>query len=183
MTRRESDKLLIELLAKQVDAGDGDGMSAARIAEALTTGPAFSEAESRSLWRSPIARDRLLAARERLRDQVLERWRTAGIVPEAELRAAAGEGTGATTVQGDDFTLKIFPEADPDMPWILSLQIGPRLRENWPAGLRFQLVDTGGLVWLTGRPNSKGEINDGWYDTSDTPQGRLLSHRLRLTPI
>ncbi len=183
MTRRESDKLLIELLAKQVDAGDSEAMSEARIAEALTTGPAFSDAESRLLWRSPIARNRLFAARERLRDEVLERWLKAGILPEAELRAAAVGGTGVTTVQGDDFTLKIFPEADPDMPWILSLQIGPRLQEAWPSGLRFQLIDTGGLIWLTGRPNSKGEINDGWYDKSNKPQERLLSHRLRLTPI
>ena len=83
-------------------------------------------------------------------------------------------------MQGKGFALTIFPQSDETMPWILSLQIDPELRKGLPDALKFQLADSGGMVWLTGRPNSRGEINDGWYDRTTAPKDRLLAHHLRL---
>lgn len=182
MIRSPTDELLLELLNQQVDTGEGIGLSEARIEQALTVGPGFSEQESRLLWRAPIARDNVLRVRERLRQDVLARWRASGFEPVADVKAAADGAEDVIKVRGQGFALTIFPEADETMPWILSLQIDAELQSSMPAGLRFQLVDSGGMVWLKGRPNSRGEINDGWFDTTTSPQDRLRTHHLRLTP-
>lgn len=183
MTEARTEGLLLDLLNRQVDSGEGGLLSEARIEQALTTGPALSDAESRLLWRAPLARNNLFRVRERLRQDVLERWQAAGIESVAALRAAADDADDVIKVRGDGFTLTIFPESDETMPWILSLQIDNALRTSMPAGLRFRLIDSGGKVWLTGRPNSRGEINDGWYDTKSAPKDRLLLHELRLMPF
>ena len=183
MTKARTDGLLLDLLNHQVDDGDVRQLSDARIEQALTTGPGFSELESRLLWRSPLARDTLFHIRERLRQDVLDRWQAAAIEPVARLKAAADGADDVIRLEGEGFTLTIIPEADETMPWILSLKIDTAFRQGMPAGLRFQLVDSGGKVWLTGWPNSRGEINDGWYDTEQSPKARLLDYDLRLAPI
>lgn len=183
MIRSPADELLLELLNQQVDTGEGLGLSEARIEQALTVGPGFSTTESRLLWRAPLARDSVQRVRERLRQDVLARWRASGIEPVADVMAAADDAQDVIRVRGRGFALTIFPEADETMPWILSLQVDAELRSNMPVGLRFRLTDSGGMVWLTGRPNSRGEINDGWFDTTTSPRDRLLTHHLRLTPV
>jgi len=182
MIRKPQGKLLVNLLNQQVDAGDGDGLSEARIEQALTTGPDFSSKERHLLWQAPVARNRLFRIRNRLRDDILERWRTAGIQPIAQLRAAADDSQDVTKVTGDGFSVTIYTDPDPDMPWVLSLQIDARLLEAWPRGVKLRLIDSGGKVWLTGHPNSRGEINDGWHDKVASPFDRLLKYDLCLEP-
>lgn len=182
MMRAPTDELLLALLDQQVDTGEGAGLSEARIMQALTTGPAFSKAESRLLWHAPLARDSLRRVKERLCRDVLAGWRASGIEPVAEFKAASDSANEVMRVQGQGFALTIFPETDPTMPWILSLKVDAEIYGKLPASLKLQLIDTGGKVWLKGRPNSRGEINDGWYDTAVSPKERLLSYQLRLLP-
>ena len=66
MTRATTDGLLLELLNQQVDTGDGASLGEARIRQALTAGPGFSKAESRLIWRAPLARDTVLRVKDDL---------------------------------------------------------------------------------------------------------------------
>jgi len=182
MTRDSTDDLLLQVMGQQVDDGDTSDLDEARIEQALTSGPGFSEAESRELWRSPFTRSTLMEVKERLCRELRHRWQEEDRVPFAELRAAAA-GDGVVTVQGKGFTLTIFPQDDTMAPWILSLEVDAEHCRELGAGLRFQLIDSGGMVWLTGRPNSRGEINDEWYDRSISPQDRLIKHHLSLIPV
>jgi hypothetical protein len=181
--RSPADTLLLNLLNQQTDTGDGLGLSEARIEQALTVGPGFSRRESQLLWKAPFARDNLRRVRDRLRQETIARWKTSGVNPIAEFKAAADGADEVIRIRGQGFSLTIFPDADQTMPWILSLQIDAGLRSDMPVGLRFQLKDSGGMVWLKGRPNSRGEINEGWFDTRTSPRERLLAHHLQLTPI
>lgn len=181
--RSSADALLLSLLNQQIDSGKGIGLSEERIEQALTVGPGFSNSESRLLWHEPFARDSLRRVRDRLRQETVACWKAAGIDPIAEFKAAADGADEVIRIRGQGFSLTIFPDADQTMPWILSLQIDTDLRSDMPAGLRFQLMDSGGMVWLTGRPNSRGEINEGWFDTATSPRERLLAHHLELIPI
>jgi hypothetical protein len=183
MMKLPADVLLISLLNRQIDSGEGLDLSEARIEEALTVGPGFSSRESQLLWRAPLARDSLRRVRDRLRRRTIDRWRASGIDPIAEFKAAADGAEEVMRIRGQGFSLTIFPDADQTMPWILSLQIEPDLIRDMSAGLRFQLMDSGGMVWLKGRPNSRGEINEGWFDTAISPRKRLLGHHLQLIPI
>ncbi len=183
MMRSPADALLLDLLNGQVDSGEGLSLSEARIEQALTIGPRFSDRESHLLWRAPLARASLRRVRDRLCQDVVKHWQLAGIEPVAEFKAAADDIDEVIKVRGNGFSLTIFPDTDPTMPWILSLQIDSELQSDMPTGLRFQLLDSGGMVWLKGRPNSRGEINEGWFDTTTSPRARLLAHHLRLTPI
>lgn len=175
-------RLLIELLGDQIDEGDAD-LSDARIEQALTVGPDFNDRESRLLWRSPEARERLFAARDDLRETVMTGWQERGVEFEVAYKAAADGKAEPFMIQSKDFTLTLFPEDDPDMPWILSLRIKARVRESRPASLNFQLVDGGGMVWITGKPNSRGEINGGWRHPDVSPRERLQQYALRLTLV
>ncbi len=182
MTRDSTDDLLLQIMNQQVDDGDTSDLDEARIEQALTTGPDFSEAESRKLWRSPSARSTLLEVKDRLCRELRDRWQKEDRVPVAELKAAAA-GDDTVKVQGQGFTLTIFPQDDTMTPWILSLKVDTEYCQELGAGLRFRLIDSGGMVWLTGRPNSRGEINDEWHDMSTSPQDRLIEHHLSLIPI
>jgi hypothetical protein len=181
--RSPADALLLNLVNQQTDSGEGFDLSEARIEQALTVGPCFSRRESQLLWKAPFARDSLLRVRDRLCQETIARWKASGIDPIAEFKAAAGGVDEVIRIRGQGFSLTIFPDADQTMPWILSLQIDADLRDDMPTGLRFQLMDSGGMVWLKGRPNSRGEINEGWFDTTISPRERLLAHHLQLIPI
>lgn len=174
--------LLRRILAEQIDDGAGDGLGEERILDVLNGRGEFTAAEGRLLWEAPVARRRYLRLRREMAERAADAMRRGGLELASRPMAAAGEADVHVLDVGG-CTLRIFRDPDPELVWTLSLQLGEHFLAALPPGLSVRLADTGGRTWLTGRPNSWGEVHGGWGDAAASPVKRLVDHRLVLGPV
>ena len=174
-------RLLAEILTGMVDDGRGDALSEDRIRTALTVGPPLTPDERRLLWVAPIARSRLFRVRECLRSETESEWRQIGARLHLVAQVAASSEASTLTAKGDDFAVTLYRDDVEGMPWTISLNLSERLRRTLDPASIVVLADSGGLEWLCGRPDRRGEIHDGWFNTEMSPVERLARHSLSLS--
>ncbi|NPU11378.1 hypothetical protein HL666_11445 [Bradyrhizobium sp. 83002] len=180
MTQRYNIRLLSAILDTQ-DERKADGiLSEERARQALTVGPPLNRDERRLIWISPDARDVFLAVRRQVRADLMERVRDAGLGT-AERRLAASGGD-ADEIAGNGFTVTIFKDDIPGAEWSVSVQFASEYLALIGPSTAVILRDTGGHVWVSGRPDSQGCISGVWELSTESPRSRLQRFSLTLEP-
>ena len=182
MTQPTND-LLRHILDAQIDDGAGDTLTEDRICEVLDGRAIFSAAERRLLWTAPVARRRYLRLRREAAAQAEEAMRRSGVEFECQRMVAAAADNVPDVIESTDWTLRIIRDPDPELCWILILQLKESFLEKLPDGLSVRLADSGGRTWLQGRPDNLGEIHGGWGDPTTSPTQRRVDHHLKLTIV
>lgn len=134
--------------------------------------------ERRLLARSAATRDRFAWLRHLERAHALAAWQTRAIEPRPLQLLAAADKTpvvGPLRLVGEGYSIALTPVDVDGQEWHIALQVTPALLAATPSG--FQLVDSDGLVWLSGHPDVDGMISGFW--NHDEPLWERV-HRVRL---
>lgn len=169
------------LLHGEVEEGRVPPLGLAYIQEVVESGGEFTPQDCRTLLGSPLSRERYQFAYQKLRLRAMQRLRAAGFGDESRL-AADSEGH-ELVYKG--FTLSLVPDSDPRIAWSLTVLLDAAFLERLGRGLKIRLVDNGGLVWLTGRPNRQGAVvREPWpLGAASSPRERLDAYPiLRIEP-
>lgn len=138
--------------------------------------------ERRLLARSAATRERLVWLRNLQRARALAAWQAPALRPQPlQLLAAADEtpAVGPLRLVGEHFSIALTPVDRAGRAWHIAVQIAPALIEVTPGG--FQLLDSEGLIWLTGHPDVGGELT-GYWQRDDPLWERVHRVRLELAP-
>lgn len=174
-------RLLAALLAGQIEPDQRQTIARGRFQQALTTGPALSADERRSVWLSPLARAEYLRLKRRLDAEIRWRWRERDFKLHLIGKAAADDSGELCYASADgSFQVALMRQPDEDMPWLVLLTLNEAIRETIYPMTQVRLADSGGLEWVRGRPDTRGEISFGWYDLGNAPDQRLREHTLML---
>ena len=173
----------------------------AGLRDALTGRQALSDAQRSQLLRSPQARERLMRVATTLRAETRAHWQRAGVVAELAYQAAADDEVRPVSVDGNrDFGVSLLPLDPQGRRWTVSLRLSRRvmaglagqdlageglagqgLADLGPAG-QVRLLDSGGGLWLQGRPDSDGELSGDWA-LDESPLLRLRLYTLSIEPL
>lgn len=174
-------RLFADVLDSQLEPEFTPDISTDRLRESLTTGPALSAEERRSLWRSPLIRDEYLRIRRQLNAEIRSRVQERGLDLRIVGRAAADDTDELRYDSADgSFQITLMRQPEEDMPWLLLVTLSKAIRETLYPLTQIRLVDSGGLEWVRGRPDTRGELSFGWYDLENLPDQRLREHSLIL---
>lgn len=175
-------ELLAEMLNSQVETGKFGVIEVSRLKEALTTGPDFTENEKSILLISPVARDDYLRLRKEISQQILNDLETSDISNELlPLAAATDEDT--IVMEGNGFDVILYKKEDLGIPWLILVQLHQSFLDKLNPMTVIRLVDSGGLEWLRGRPDSSGEIMGSWEDIETDILARSKRYSLFLEPV
>jgi len=174
--------LLSEILDSQIESGEYGGIDRKRFEKALTCGPPLQENELQLLLLSPVARSDYNIVRQRIADQLKKRLQKQRI--ELELLPLAASTDGEKIVmQGNGFAVTLYQKEELGIPWIILVQLEPKYSENIDPMTVLQLIDTGGLEWLRGRPDRNGELTGAWDDRQTDLLARSKRFSLILQPV
>lgn len=172
--------LLAALLSVQIEDGSGDAFDPELALKCLRTGQPLSAAYKALLLRSPVARLKLREAIKR-DDLELKRQAQTFDVGLMVTPLAAASDEQMVTINAIGWKLIIFKENLPHATYSLTLQLDHQLKSIAPK--RVKVVDSGGLLWLNGKPDSRAELTVEWSYTDFTPMERLSNHSLQLELI
>jgi len=163
----------------------------AQLRDALTGRQVFSDAQRTQLLRSPQARERLMRVATALRAETRAHWQQAGVVAELAYQAAADDDVRPVSVDSNrDFGVSLLPLDPQGQRWTVSLRLSRRVMAGLVGqGLAGQdlasqvrLLDSGGGLWLQGRPDSDGELSGDWA-LDESPLLRLRRYKLSIEPL
>jgi hypothetical protein len=174
-------RLLDAILASQTEGAAGAVIEEKRIRQVLTDGPRFTDAEKRILWLSPDTRALFLEVRREIRQDLSDRVRAAGFGEPKRLLAASG-GQSEERITGHGWALWIFHDDIPGAEWSLSLQLEEDYLRLLPRHTVVALKDSGGKIWLAGKPDDNRQIEAVWDDNSESPYDRLRKYELNIEP-
>jgi len=174
--------LLAEILSSQVEQGQYGVISEARLREALTSGPPLSESEQALLLLSPVTRDDYRRIRQEVNDALHIRLDQLQI--ERQLYALAADSEEDIVVmKGNGFTVTLYRRDDLGIPWVILVQLGQSYLQAINPMTRLRLIDSGGLEWCRGKPDSQGEITAPWSDRETDLLARSKRFSLILEPV
>ncbi|PLX33587.1 MAG: hypothetical protein C0605_16065 [Hyphomicrobiales bacterium] len=156
------------ILADQPETSDVADISQARMYEALTSGPTFTEQEKQSLWLSPTIRNTYFGLKRKILAEQQARIQEAGVNMHAFPKAAAAEAK-EFIVEADDFKVIVIQSKVDKNIWYLTLQLKKKMRGAIYPMSTISLVDSEGLEWLSGRPDKHGETNQIWPHKGISP--------------
>lgn len=160
------------------DDDDKPMLSEARLRAVIFGREPLTLAERRLLARSAATRDRLAWLRQVERASALATWQEQAVEPRPiQLLAAANKSptVGPLRLAGEGYSIALTPVDLEGQKWHIGLQVIPDLVAATPSG--FQLIDSEGLVWLSGHPDVDGVISGFW--NHDEPLWERV-HRVRL---
>ncbi len=175
-------KLLSEVLDSQIESGRHDVIDHDRIRESLTTGPPLSVDEQISLLLSPVIRSDYKQVRDKISKDLKSRLEKNNITLELIPLAASSE-EDKVIFQGNGFKVILYRKDDLGVPWIILVQLGSNYLKHLNPMTILQLVDSGGLEWLRGKPDSNGEITGVWEDPDTDILARARRFSLILQPV
>lgn len=172
-------RLLAAILERQDDPGDDETCDRAYWLERLKPG-GLSGPDIAAIWTRPGARGAFIEARREALAPVRRTWGERGYDRPVHAMAAA-DGAPVRPFEGPGYSgVAIAPARGRDS-WIISLELKPETLEATPEWTKFRLTDSGGRIWLTGRPEPGFRAIDARWDYDDeTPAQRLASHELRM---
>lgn len=183
MTNQATRKLISAILARQLETGRYGEIRQDRLREALTTGPALSEAERSILLLSPVAREDWNQASKEIADELRERWAALDIELKLVPLAAATESDAPViALNGDGFSVVLYRQDGEGHSWVILVQLGTQIRNTIDPMTRLRLVDDGGLEWMEGQPDSSGEMTALWQDVKENLADRARRYCLILEP-
>lgn len=174
-------RLLAAVLDSQIEPEQNLNIDQERLRQALTSGPPLNTDEQRRIWSSPLTRAEYLSLKRQINAEIRIRWRERDF----ELRLigrAAADGSDELRYDSSDgsFQITLMRQPDEDMPWLVLLTLSTGLRETLYPSTELRLIDSGGLEWVRGQPDTRGEISFGWYDLINLPDQRLREYTLVL---
>ena len=95
---------------------------------------------------------------------------------------AAASLSSEMTIKGRDYTVTVFSEDLPTVRWWINIALGPRISKTLGSMVGVRLIDSGGLVWLTGKPTVEGHLSHVWSHEDVSPMERAAQYRLILEP-
>ena len=179
--------LLGEMLRAQPDRPETEPFpDEPRLREAISGKRPLAAHERRQLLRSPRARARLVEVAAGLRAQTRAEWRQTGVVTDIVYQAAAADEAKPTEVRpvsvdgNRDFGISLFPLDAQGQRWTVSLRLSQRVMAGLAGQIR--LVDSGGGLWLQGRPDADRELSGDWR-LPGSPLDRLRQFKLSIEPL
>ncbi|PIE59384.1 MAG: hypothetical protein CSA32_04130 [Desulfobulbus propionicus] len=175
-------KLLSAVLDSQLESGKHKMITQERLREVLTTGPSLAEEEKKVLLLSPVARDDYARMRDKINKELNERLQLHGVNSEI-LPLAAATVDDKVVIKGADFNVTLFNKTELGIPWVILIQLGSSYLRTINPMTKLRLVDSGGLEWLRGRPDSNGELTGAWQDDETDLLKRMRRFTLFLEPV
>lgn len=181
INREPFTRLLADILSRQTDDDQGLAVDEQRLRKALTAGPALTIAEKNRLLSSPADRAVYFRIKREITADIELQWYRLGLHAELAVKAAAGSDNEIRYQSANGpFSVTLFKQDTPDMPWLVLIKLDRAMRDTLHPMNIVRLVDSGGLEWTRGRPDTRGELSFGWFDLDITPDRRLLDHTLKL---
>jgi len=150
-----------------------------RMRESLTTGPKLSDEEKALLIRSPLARYRYQEIQREIAEEIsdiLERRNIdTRIVP-----LAAADHAGEQVFSCTGYKVILYEKKQYGIPWLILLQLDKAFQESIHPLTVLRLVDSGGLEWMRGRPDSNGELTASWSHADTDLRERAKQYSLNL---
>lgn len=173
---------VIDAIAMEAD-DDQPMLTDERLRAVIFGRESLTLADRRLLARSAATRDRFAWLRHRERARALAAWRIQEIEPRPLGLLAAADSipvVGPLRIAGEGYSIALTPVDLEGLEWHIALQVMPALLAATPCG--FQLVDSDGLVWLSGHPDSDGVIS-GFWTHNEPLWERAHSTRLQILPM
>ncbi len=175
-------KLLAAVLDRQLESGKHTMITQERLREMVTTGPSLTEAEKKVLLLSPVARHDYAKMCTKIHKELNERLQRHGVKNEI-LPLAAATTDDKVVLKGADFNVTLFNKTEIGIPWVILIQLGSSYLRTVNPMTQLRLVDSGGLEWLRGRPDSNGELTGVWQDDETDLLRRARRFTLFLEPV
>ncbi len=175
-------RLLLAVLDRQLESGKHKMITRERLKETLTTGPPLTEEEKKILLFSPVARDDYAGMCNEICKELNERLQLYGVDNEI-LPLAAATTDDKVVMKGADFNVTLFNKTEIGIPWVILIQLGSSYLRTINPMTQLRLVDSGGLEWLRGRPDSNGELTGAWQDDETDILKRAQRFTLFLEPV
>lgn len=177
-------RLLAELLEPQIESGRYGTIGRDRLREALTIGPNLTDTEQSILLISPVAREDYQDVQNEILNEVNERIHNQGVDIKILPLAAASEGKKDKIIlNGRGFTVTLYRKEDLGIPWVILVQLGASYLKVINPMTTLRLVDSGGLEWLRGIPDTNGEMTGPWNDEETDLLRRVQRFSLTLEPV
>lgn len=174
-------ELLSTILDSQIESGSHGSISKQRLYESMTTGPELTRNERKILLLSPVAREDYQLEKAVVQKELMERLTTNSIAQEL-LPLAAATDDDKVYLKGEDFDVILIKKEALGVPWVILVQLGSSYQRTINPMTVLRLVDSGGLEWLRGKPDSNGELTAAWYDDETDLLSRARRFTLFLEP-
>lgn len=173
---------ILDAIAAQ-DIDDSPRLTDERLHAAIFGQQPLNQHERRLLALSAATRDRLAWLRHLERARALSSWQQRGIDPKPLQLLAAADTTpaiGPLRLTGEGYSVALTPVDLEGREWHIAVQIAAALIAATPGG--FQLVDSEGLIWLTGHPDAGGIVS-GYWNKEEQLWSRVHRVQLALLPM
>jgi len=181
MANTPLDKLLSAVLTKQQEGTSLKKIDELRVRDILSARSTITSEEQQLLLRSPTARRQLYFINDVMRAEQLAHWQQSDVQNTIQLQAAAQSYPEQQPICIDsnpNFVLTLFPPEGNNDSWIIHLQVTLDLLTEIK-GVR--LLDSSGREWLSGIPDTDGEISQPWKYTEE-PLSVLQKYHLSIEP-
>ena len=175
-------RLLAEILDSQIESGTYGVIKYNRMQEALTIGPGLTKQEQSILLLSPVAREDFQRMRNKIVAEIRDKISQYGVETEL-LPLAAADLQDKVTLKNTGFSVTLYRKDDLGVPWVILVQLGKNYQQAINPMTTLKLVDTGGLEWMRGKPDTFGEMTGAWYDFETDLLSRARRFSLILEPI
>lgn len=175
-------KLLKNILESQIESGQHGFFEEERLRAALTVGPPLNEDELSLLMLSPVARYDYKRIHREISQEVTSRLKRNSVEIELFPLAAATD-ENKVILRGHGFNVTLYKQDNLGIPWVILVQLGTSFLEVLNPMTVLQLVDSGGLEWLRGKPDANGEITATWDDPETDILARSRRFSLTLKPV
>lgn len=156
--------LIIEILGNQADDIDMPVLPSEHWQKHIQTGGCLTDGDLALLASSPTNRAVYEETYQLCLKSYIDRAANSNCVPVLRAAAASGDDDDEVVFENlDGFSLSIVPSGRTG--WRIRLTV---LRSGFPQGAEFSVKDRTGKVWLTGSPDSDGEIYGRW-DINNVP--------------
>lgn len=182
MTNSGMTKIFTEILDRQVNVLTKGHITTDRLYAAFTNGPEINKAERKLLLKSPTLRYECVNVINQINREVKNQLEKSQIQMAITPLAAANESS-EYHFSARDFDVYLYDKSNSDMPWIVFLQLSPKLTSCLYHMTRIRLYDSGGLDWIVGRPDKNGQIIGEWLDTETSLVDRAKMYSLHIEPI
>jgi hypothetical protein len=184
MNKDAMKRLTAAILSRQIETGEFEVLSEKRLREAMTTGPEFTNKERALLMLSPVTRDDWKRIRLEVLDEIFDRCEELNLEQELVPLAASGRSDESQiNLSGSGFSLTLFRQDNPETPWVILVQLDAKYQNVIYPMTELRLVDSGGLEWMRGRPDSEGEMTGVWEEASIDLLERSTRYTLKLMPV
>lgn len=174
-------ELLSTVLENQLESGDRGSISMQRLRESMTIGPGLTKNERKLLLLSPVARADYQRVSVTVQNEIKDRLAKNSIAIEL-LPLAAATDDDKVFLKGEDFDVILIKKEELGIPWVILVQLGSSYQRTINPMTVLRLVDSGGLEWLRGKPDSNGELTAAWYDNETDLISRARRFTLFLEP-